>query len=624
MKANFTETRQSLNSRINFSKKSLLFSVLLALLAFTKVNAQNVNFIFDPAITNTTVGQTITVHVVAQFTSANPMDAAVVNFSFDNTILQATAVTNTSPTLTSFVGPTFDNGTGTINFVGVDLAPPYQITTDTLLSITFNVLAVPGGGSTTLVFNRPPSEAAVGGGSILNTTTNGVVNISAVGCGTPPTATIALQAGPATCDANAFNLVLSAAANGTSPFDLNITSPSGTTTYNDIAVGGIITNFVPPSDRLWPAVQPALTNDDVPYTFGVRFSTSVTGFVKGVRFLTSGDVSAVPGNYTGQLWTNTGTLLASGTFAGPITPDSWQELLFTEPILIAAGTPYVASYNIGTSNFYASTTGGLTGPFTNGTVTALAGGGLFIPGTPVAFPTTATNNNYWADVIFAPNNYSFALNSVTDALGCTNNPGIPLQTLNVTSVDCSTLPVSLINFSATPKDNAVLLRWATASEFNNLGFELQRSIDGNNGWTAVAFINGAGNSNSTINYSYVDENLSASRYYYRLKQIDIDQRFAYSPIVSAQLDGKQAFDLQQNFPNPFRGETIIRFTLPQKTSINLSIFDMNGRLVKVLANGSKDSGTHAVTLNSGILTSGLYYYKLQAGDFSAVKKLTIR
>ena len=120
------------------------------------------------------------------------------------------------------------------------------------------------------------------------------------------------------------------------------------------------------------------------------------------------------------------------------------------------------------------------------------------------------------------------------------------------------------------------------------------------------------------------ENLSASRYYYRLKQIDIDQRFAYSPIVSAQLDGKQAFDLQQNYPNPFRGETIIRFTLPQKTTVNLSIFDMNGRLVKVLANGSKDSGTHAVSLNSGILTSGLYYYKLQAGDFSAVKKLTIR
>src|SRR5204863_8064907 len=117
-----------------------------------------------------------------------------------------------------------------------------------------------------------------------------------------------------------------------------------------------------------------------------------------------------------------------------------------------------------------------------------------------------------------------------------------------------------------------------------------------------------------------NENLSASRYYYRLKQIDIDQRFAYSPIVSAVLDGKETFELQQNYPNPYRGETIIRFTIPQKTTVNLSIFDMNGRLVKVLVNGSKDSGTHAVTIQSGALTSGLYYYKLQAGDFSAVKK----
>jgi len=51
---------------------------------------------------------------------------------------------------------------------------------------------------------------------------------------------------------------------------------------------------------------------------------------------------------------------------------------------------------------------------------------------------------------------------------------------------------------------------------------------------------------------------------------------------------------------------------------------MNGRLVKTLVNGSKDAGTHAVTLNSGVLTSGLYFYKLQAEGFTDVKKMTIR
>jgi Secretion system C-terminal sorting domain len=90
------------------------------------------------------------------------------------------------------------------------------------------------------------------------------------------------------------------------------------------------------------------------------------------------------------------------------------------------------------------------------------------------------------------------------------------------------------------------------------------------------------------------------------------------------VDGTETFSLEQNFPNPFRNETIIKFTLPRAGKVNLSLFDMNGRLVKVLVNEAKESGTHAVNLNSGILSSGLYYYKLQTVDNSAVKKLTIQ
>jgi hypothetical protein len=619
MKANFTESGQFSNSRISFSKKSLLFSIILVLLSFTKLYAQPyVNLLTNPAVTNTTVGQNITIQIGADYTSANPADAFQINLIFDPAVLQVTAVSNIS-SLLSIIGPSFDNTAGTINFVGADLSAPFPTADFAILSISFDVIAVPGGGSTNLIFNRPPTEVASASVSVLNTTTNGIINISGVGC-TPPTATI--SAAP-TCDANAFNLILATAPapTGTAPFDLTITSPLGTATYNNISVGGIITNFAPPTARIWPAAPAPLppTSEDASITLGVQFQSSVTGFVKGVRFF-SPDDAGIPGTFTGQLWTAGGTLLASGTFTGVVV-DSWNELLFTEPILISAATTYVASYHTNAIK-YVGTAGGLAAPVVNGSLTALANGGLYSYGGAVTFPVNATGNNYWADVIFSPNNYAFNLTGVKDALECTSNGA--LQTLNVTSIDCSTLPVSLINFSATPKDNAVLLRWATASEFNNLGFELQRSIDGNNGWSAIAFVNGAGNSNSTLNYSYVDENLSARRYYYRLKQIDIDQRFAYSAIVSALLDGSETFGLQQNYPNPFRGETIIRFTLPQKTTINLSIFDMNGRLVKVLANGSKDSGTHAVTLNSGVLTSGLYYYKLQAGDFSAVKKLTVR
>jgi hypothetical protein len=120
-----------------------------------------------------------------------------------------------------------------------------------------------------------------------------------------------------------------------------------------------------------------------------------------------------------------------------------------------------------------------------------------------------------------------------------------LQTLNVTSGDCSTLPVSLINFSATPGNRQCSASLVNSFEFNNLGLKCQRSIDGSGGWTTLGFVNGAGNSNSTLHYSYLDENLSARRYYYRLKQIDIDKRFEYSPIVSAVIDGNNDFVLNR-------------------------------------------------------------------------------
>ena len=89
-------------------------------------------------------------------------------------------------------------------------------------------------------------------------------------------------------------------------------------------------------------------------------------------------------------------------------------------------------------------------------------------------------------------------------------------------------------------------------------------------------------------------------------------------------DNKKDFKLEQNYPNPFRNETIFKFTIPRSAKVNLSLFDMNGRLVKVLVNESKESGAHAISFNAGSLSSGLYYYKLQTADFSAVKKTTIQ
>ena len=83
-------------------------------------------------------------------------------------------------------------------------------------------------------------------------------------------------------------------------------------------------------------------------------------------------------------------------------------------------------------------------------------------------------------------------------------------------------------------------------------------------------------------------------------------------------------DLGQNYPNPFRGQTVIRYSLAQRTNVNLSLFDINGRLVKVLANGVKDSGSHTVNVNAGSLTAGIYFYKLNTNNYSGTKRLIIQ
>jgi hypothetical protein len=620
-------------------RKEIFLSVVVMLFLFAKAFAQPASIVVNPATATPEVGTSFTVEVAVDFTGATPplgLDAVGIYLAFDNTKLQVTAMSE-QPTVAAFTTKplplegtpfTTTNTNGQISYAAATTGG-FPTADFNVLSITFQVIG--GAGTTTPLTLRRDfpfdfTDAFRNGFSIVNNIVSGSVSISGVGC-TTPSASISPPGGTTTCDGQAFNLTLSAAPTGAAPFDLTING----VTYDDIPVGGTITNFAPPAESVWPAPLAPLptTFEDASYTLGVKFQSSVAGFVTGVRFFSPDGISAVPGNYTGQLWTEAGVLLASGTFAG-VTTDDWQELLFTEPVFINAATTYIASYNLGATIKYSSTPGGLTAPVTNGSITALANGGVFLPGATVGFPGVlpgaTTVNNYWADVIFAPNEYTFELTAVTDALGCTNTaaPGVPLQTLSITSVDCSTLPVNLLNLSATPNDNTIALHWSTASEINNLGFEVQRSTNGSGGWSAIGFVNGAGNSYSNRKYSFVDEKLAANRYFYRLKQIDTDQRFEYSPVVSAVINGIENFSLEQNYPNPFRNETIVKFSLPRKTIVKLSVYDMHGRLVKQVVNETKDKGTHAINFNALSLTSGIYYYKIQAGEFSAVKKMTIQ
>ncbi len=593
----------------------------------------SVDVLIDPASTNVEVGETFTVDVKVDFGTGSI--ASINAYVFFNTLDLEVVSLPTVPTATSNnllpgVSISFNslenmNSTGQIRHGRFNSDPMEDGTHPNddfvFFTITFRALRVPPGGTTPLTFGTTfPTETAAGEfnqADALNQTINGTVVISAVGC-TTPLATISAPCGTTTCNGQGFNLIL-ASATGESPFDVTIDGPEGIATYDNITVGSPITTFAPPVVNIWNNPTP-VTFDDGSHTLGTRFTSSVSGFIKGLRFFGADDVSATPSDYTGQLWTNTGTLVASGTFTS-VSAGSWNELHFATPILINPGAIYIVSYNTGTSQYYASTSEGLGADFVNGPLTAFGNGGLYIQGPSPTFPIFSGGHNYWVDVLFSPNEYSFELTGITDANGCVNTGS--LQTLPITSVDCETLPVSLLGLSATPKDNTIVLTWSTASEINNKGFEVQRKTETGD-WVAIGFVKGAGSSQSMHYYDYTDGNLQANRYYYRLKQVDIDGRFEYSPVVSAVVGSAEKFSLEQNYPNPFRTETVIRFTLPGKTNVKLSLYDMQGRLVRNLFNGSKDKGTHAVSVNSSTLTSGIYYYKLESENFSAVKKMTVQ
>jgi xylan 1,4-beta-xylosidase len=84
-----------------------------------------------------------------------------------------------------------------------------------------------------------------------------------------------------------------------------------------------------------------------------------------------------------------------------------------------------------------------------------------------------------------------------------------------------------------------------------------------------------------------------------------------------------AFGMEQNFPNPFNGSTTISFSLPSKSEVSLKIFDISGREVASLVDGKRASGEHRVNWIASSVSSGIYLYRMRAGDFSETKKLVL-
>ncbi len=190
--------------------------------------------------------------------------------------------------------------------------------------------------------------------------------------------------------------------------------------------------------------------------------------------------------------------------------------------------------------------------------------------------------------------------------------------------DFSFVPVELVSFTAAYNSGAVDLRWQTATELNNHGFEIQRSF-GNNSWTTIGFIKGEGTSSLPVTYSYTDhpETNSGSKVTYRLKQLDLDGSFKYSGEVEVVTQQPYSFALEQNYPNPFNPTTTIEFTIPSEREVSLVLYNSMGEEIKVLLNNILREGKHTLQFDGSELSSGMYLLMLKSGSESVSRKLML-
>lgn len=199
-----------------------------------------------------------------------------------------------------------------------------------------------------------------------------------------------------------------------------------------------------------------------------------------------------------------------------------------------------------------------------------------------------------------------------------------LQGDKVWITDLQPVPVELTSFTAQASAEGILLKWTTASELNNHGFEIERSLNGTEFYT-IAFVQGAGTTTEGREYSFTDniEYKGGEIFYYRLKQVDLDGRIEYSDVVEVEFDVPRDFVLHQNYPNPFNPSTTIKYAVPKTSLVSIKVYDLTGQEVATLVNEMKETGTYEIKFDAKNLASGVYIYKMVTSDFTSVKKMNI-
>ena len=185
------------------------------------------------------------------------------------------------------------------------------------------------------------------------------------------------------------------------------------------------------------------------------------------------------------------------------------------------------------------------------------------------------------------------------------------------------LPIELSTFTAKSAEEKIMLNWTTKTEVNNYGFELEKSHPDSKVWEKIGFVKGNGNSNSDKQYTFTDKNLNGgSKFIYRLKQIDNNGKFVYSDEVEIEVLPTK-YELYQNYPNPFNPTTNFKFQTVNHGLVSLKVYDVLGNEIETIINKELDPGFYKYQWDASYFASGVYFYRLHAGDYVNTKKLLL-
>jgi hypothetical protein len=201
----------------------------------------------------------------------------------------------------------------------------------------------------------------------------------------------------------------------------------------------------------------------------------------------------------------------------------------------------------------------------------------------------------------------------------------------------NSLPVDLVSFSAQIDKQSVIISWTTESEVDNLGFILERS-DENGVWVQVSSyqtdkeLQVRGNTSSVTEYRFIDTNVeSGKRYLYRLSDVSVTgEKTVHAPIfVSLKTDASpKTTEMDNAYPNPFNPRTFIAYRLSENTDVNISVFDLLGRSIKILYSGKQTVGSYHVywngTMENGVKApSGNYIIRMGTQNVTQIQKVTL-